>query len=235
MRSVLVASGSYVPENVVKNEHFLENAFYEKDETPVKKDAATIIKKFSESTEIEERRYANPDQCASDLGFLAAKNALETSGIDKESLDYIIVAQNFGDVAYKSNRVNMVPSLASSVKYLLQVKNPDCVAYDLLQGLWPLVTVVQPRWGCMYVGVWSSGCAPGYCSSTPLGLYVCWRLVQGLWPLVTVVQPRWGCMYVGVWSRGCAPGYCSSTPSGLYMWSTASSVSSTSSISSSYK
>jgi 3-oxoacyl-[acyl-carrier-protein] synthase-3 len=134
MRSVLVASGSYVPENVVKNEHFLENAFYEKDETPVKKDAATIIKKFSEITEIEERRYANPDQCASDLGFLAAKNALETSGIDKESLDYIIVAHNFGDVAYKSNRVNMVPSLASRVKYLLQVKNPDCVAYDLPFG-----------------------------------------------------------------------------------------------------
>jgi len=134
MRSVIVATGSYVPENIVANESFLGSKFFEKDASPVTKDTTTIIKKFKEITEIEERRYANPDQCASDLGFLAAKKALETSGIDKESLDYIIVAHNFGDVAAGSNRVTMVPSLASKVKYLLQVKNPDCVAYDLPFG-----------------------------------------------------------------------------------------------------
>jgi 3-oxoacyl-[acyl-carrier-protein] synthase-3 len=75
MRSVIVASGSYVPENIVTNESFLENSFFEKDGTPVQKDTSTIIKKFSEITEIEERRYASPDQNASDLGFLAAQNA----------------------------------------------------------------------------------------------------------------------------------------------------------------
>lgn len=134
MRSVLLATGSYVPDNIITNESFLENSFFEKDETPVRKDTTTIIKKFSEITEIEERRYANPDQCASDLGFLAAQKALERSEIDKESLDYIIVAHNFGDVAYKSNRVNIVPSLASRIKYLLQIKNPDCIGYDLPFG-----------------------------------------------------------------------------------------------------
>jgi 3-oxoacyl-[acyl-carrier-protein] synthase-3 len=59
---------------------------------------------------------------------------LHTSGVDKETLDYIIVAHNFGDVAHESNRVNIVPSLASRIKALLQIKNSDCIAYDLAFG-----------------------------------------------------------------------------------------------------
>ena len=86
------------------------------------KSTRTIIDKFQEITGIEERRYAKPEQNASDLAFLAAADALETSGIDKETLDYIIVAHNFGDVSYDSNRVSLVPSLASRVKALLKIK-----------------------------------------------------------------------------------------------------------------
>lgn len=134
MGSVVVASGSYIPENIISNENFSEAVFFEKDHLPASKDSITITKKFKEITDIEQRRYANKDQCASDLGYLAAKDALESSGIDKESLDYIIVAHNFGDVAFGSNRVNIVPSLASRIKYQLQIKNPDCVAYDLPFG-----------------------------------------------------------------------------------------------------
>ena len=98
------------------------------------KSTRSIIDKFQEITGIEERRYAKPEQNASDLAFLAAADALETSGIDKETLDYIIVAHNFGDVSYDSNRVSLVPSLASRVKALLKISNPDCIAYDLSFG-----------------------------------------------------------------------------------------------------
>ncbi|HYH56449.1 MAG TPA: 3-oxoacyl-[acyl-carrier-protein] synthase III C-terminal domain-containing protein, partial [Anseongella sp.] len=69
-----------------------------------------------------------------DLGFLSAKDALDSSGIDKETLDYIIVAHNFGDVVFGSNRSDLVPSLASRVKYMLGIENPGCVAYDLPFG-----------------------------------------------------------------------------------------------------
>jgi 3-oxoacyl-[acyl-carrier-protein] synthase III len=134
IQSVIVATGSYIPEVKISNRDFLNHTFFEKDGSPMKKDIAGIVEKFKDITGIEERCYARPEQKASDLGFLAAMDALENSGIDKESLDYIIVAHNFGDVTYNSNRVDIVPSLASRVKYLLQIKNPDCVAYDLPFG-----------------------------------------------------------------------------------------------------
>jgi len=134
LHSVIVATGSYVPEIKISNRDFLNHTFFEKNGSPITKDTASIVEKFKDITGIEERCYAKPDQKASDLGFLAAQNALENSGIDKESLDYIIVAHNFGDVAHHSNRVDIVPSLASRVKHLLQIKNPDCVAYDLPFG-----------------------------------------------------------------------------------------------------
>jgi len=134
IRSVIAATGSYVPEIKINNRDFLSHTFFEKDGSPINKETAYIVEKFKDITGIEERCYAKPEQKASDLAFLAAQNALANTNIDKESLDYIIVAHNFGDVAHNSNRVDIVPSLASRVKYLLQVKNPNCVAYDLPFG-----------------------------------------------------------------------------------------------------
>jgi 3-oxoacyl-[acyl-carrier-protein] synthase-3 len=132
--SVFTATGSYIPDTRIPNSDFLKNVFFEKDRTPVNKNNAEVIRKFREITGIEERRYANSEQKASDLGYLAAKDALDSSGINKETLDYIIVAHNFGDVAFESNRVDIVPTLASRIKCLLQIQNPDCVAYDLPFG-----------------------------------------------------------------------------------------------------
>lgn len=134
LQSVIIATGSYVPDLKISNQDFLSHTFFEKDGSPIRKNTSEIVEKFKDITGIEERCYARPDQKASDLGFLAAQQALDHSSIDKESLDYIIVAHNFGDVAHGSNRVDIVPSLASRIKYLLQIKNPDCVAYDLPFG-----------------------------------------------------------------------------------------------------
>lgn len=134
IRSVIVATGSYVPEKVISSNHFINYQFFEKDGRRVAKSNPIILEQFKNITEIEERRYANNNQNTSDLGFLAAKDALESSGIDGETLDYIIVAHNFGDIADGSNRIDMVPTLAARIKQLLQIKNPDCVAYDLPFG-----------------------------------------------------------------------------------------------------
>ncbi len=134
LRSVFIATGSYIPEIKIHNRHFLEHRFLEKDGSDIIKDNSLILEKFQNITGIEERCYAKPEQKASDLGFLAAKNVFDSSGIDKETMDYIIVAHNFGDVTYGTNRIDLVPSLASRIKSLLQIKNPDCVAYDLPFG-----------------------------------------------------------------------------------------------------
>jgi 3-oxoacyl-[acyl-carrier-protein] synthase-3 len=134
IKSVIVASGKCIPSVVVKNSHFLNHQFHEKTGERVDRNNEDIITKFQDITEIEERRYAEDTQVSSDLAAIAAQDALTSSGIDKETLDYIIVAHNFGDVLSGGTRVDMVPSLASRVKYLLKIENPDCVAYDLPFG-----------------------------------------------------------------------------------------------------
>src|SRR5690606_3990268 len=83
---------------------------------------------------IEERRYVTDDQVASDIGYLAALDALNSSQTDGETIDYIIVAHNFGDVPAKNRRSDLVPALASRVKMKLGIKNPDTVCYDLPFG-----------------------------------------------------------------------------------------------------
>jgi 3-oxoacyl-[acyl-carrier-protein] synthase-3 len=134
IKSIIIATGSYVPENRISNNDFLGNRFYEKNGEPILRENSEVIQKFQDITEIEERRYANKEHMASDLGYFAAVDALQSSGIDPESLDYIIVAHNFGDIAVGSTRVDVLPTLGSRIKHKLGIQNPDCVAYDLPFG-----------------------------------------------------------------------------------------------------
>lgn len=126
--------GSYIPERVVKNEDFLSRTFYTEEGAPFDIPNEEIIRKFQKITGIRERRYVREDQLNSDIGFEAAKSALKNSTIDKEELDYIIYAHNFGDVADSTNRVDNMPSLAAKVKNKLEINNPDVVCYDVLFG-----------------------------------------------------------------------------------------------------
>jgi 3-oxoacyl-[acyl-carrier-protein] synthase III len=134
MNSIITATGSYIPEIIIPNSFFLHHDFFELDGSRIQRGNDIIIEKFAEITGIRERRYAQENEVASDLGFFAAKEAIDSGSIDKETIDYIIVAHNFGDVVHNSNRVTMVPTLASKIKALLQIANPDCVAYDLPFG-----------------------------------------------------------------------------------------------------
>jgi 3-oxoacyl-[acyl-carrier-protein] synthase III len=134
VRTVITGTGSYIPEIKIENSNFRSSTFFEKNGDKVNRSTDYVIEKFREITGIEERRYANANQSASDLGFLAAHEAIEDANIDKEKLDYIIVAHNFGDVESGSNRSSLVPTLASRIKALLKIVNPDCVAYDLPFG-----------------------------------------------------------------------------------------------------
>ncbi len=132
--SRILGTGSYIPEVVIPNSDFLHHEFYEREGVLATKSNESIIEKFSEITGIKERRYARPDQNASDLGTLAAEAALANANIDRETLDYIIVAHNFGEVTLHSNRSNILPSLASRIKAKLKIENPDCVGYDVPFG-----------------------------------------------------------------------------------------------------
>jgi 3-oxoacyl-[acyl-carrier-protein] synthase-3 len=131
--AVISSTGSYIPETVVPNSAFLTAEFFENG-SKLKKTSDDIITKFQSITGISERRYARKDQVASDLGLIAAKSAINSAAIDPETIDYIIVAHNFGDVRVDTNRVDMVPTLSSKIKAGLKISNPGCVAYDLPFG-----------------------------------------------------------------------------------------------------
>lgn len=132
--SVIKGTGSYVPSKVVKNTDFIENVFYNTDGEKFDAPAEEIISKFEDITEIHERRYAGDRKVASDLGFQAAEEAIKNANIDKETLDYVIVGHNFGDIRAHSTQIDIMPALASRIKEKLDIKNPFCVAYDILFG-----------------------------------------------------------------------------------------------------
>lgn len=132
--STISGSGSYIPKNIIKNKAFLSKEFYGTGAKKLDKDNQEIIDKFLEITTIAERRYASDSYVTSDIAAFAGAAAIENAGIDKETLDHIIVAHNFGDVKSDNNRSDIVPSLAARVKHKLKIENPECVAYDVTFG-----------------------------------------------------------------------------------------------------
>ena len=132
--SVITGTGSYIPSKRIKNEDFLTNEFYGIDGKKFEKTNQEIIDKFQEITTIKERRYVTDDLVTSDISYYAAMDAIKSANIDKEELDYIIVAHNFGDVSNDNKRLDIVPSIAARVKHNLEIQNPYTIAYDLPFG-----------------------------------------------------------------------------------------------------
>ncbi len=130
----ITGTGSYIPENIEKNEDFHQHEFLNVDGSQINSPNEVIVEKFKDITGIVERRYANDKLTASDLGYLAAEKAIEDAKIDREDIDYIIVAHNFGDVKKDAIQSDILPCLATRVKHKLRIKNPKCVAYDILFG-----------------------------------------------------------------------------------------------------
>ncbi|NCO64199.1 MAG: ketoacyl-ACP synthase III [Flavobacteriales bacterium] len=134
MNIKITGTGSYIPDTIEKNENFNQHTFLSTDGSPINSENAIIIEKFKAITGIAERRYANDHLNSSDLGFFAAEKAIIDAHIDREELDYIIVAHNFGDVKHNAIQSDLLPCLASRIKHSLRIKNPKCVAFDILFG-----------------------------------------------------------------------------------------------------
>ncbi|HHH52800.1 MAG TPA: ketoacyl-ACP synthase III [Bacteroidetes bacterium] len=135
MENILMTGiGSYIPEVVVKNEDFLDKEFYDESGKKFDVDNHIVIDKLKDITGIYERRYVPENLNNSDIGFFAAQKAIEDAGIDPETLDFIIVGQNAGEVIHGSNQSDMIPSIASRIKQKLKIKNPNTIAYDIMFG-----------------------------------------------------------------------------------------------------
>jgi 3-oxoacyl-[acyl-carrier-protein] synthase-3 len=134
MNSIITGTGSYIPDSIKKNSDFLKNTFYSEKKDLLSDSNTTIIEKFKSITGIEERRYLESDLLNSEIATIAAQIAINKAQIDPETIDQIIFAHNFGDVGLKNKQSDMLPSLASKVKHMLRIENPDCVAYDVIFG-----------------------------------------------------------------------------------------------------
>ncbi len=132
--SVIKGSGRYIPKVVKKNSDYLNTNFYDAEGKKIEKENEEVIEKFRQITGIEERRYVSDDLVTSDIGFFAAEDALISSEIEKELLDYIIVAHNFGDVRHNNRQADFMPSIATRIKHKLKIENPYTVAYDIPFG-----------------------------------------------------------------------------------------------------
>ena len=134
LRTVIVGTGCAIPRRRVPNAEMLGREFWAADGKKIDKPNQQIIDQFEAITGIKERRYAEDDQVASDLAAIAAEDALTSSGLDRESIDTLIVAHNFGDVRAGTRHSDLVPSLAARVKAQLKIANPFAAAFDIIFG-----------------------------------------------------------------------------------------------------
>ena len=132
--TVITGSGCYIPDFIKTNKDFIGHNFYDEDSKALGIDPKIIIEKFKKITGIQERRYASSNVESSCMASIAAHRAIEDAGCDPETIDQIIVAHNFGNVLKNTIQTDVLPALASRVKHTLKIKNPSCVAYDILFG-----------------------------------------------------------------------------------------------------
>ncbi len=133
-RTIISGTGSCIPPVVKSNTDFAQHIFYGDNHLPLTAPPQVVVEKFKQITGIEERRYTSDNLTASDIGAIAARNAITDSGINPEELDQLIVAHNFGNVLKGTVQMDAVPSLACLIKHQLGIRNPNCIAYDILFG-----------------------------------------------------------------------------------------------------
>ncbi|MBV7255698.1 ketoacyl-ACP synthase III [Pacificimonas sp. WHA3] len=109
MRARLIGTGSYLPANVVTNSDLAARGIDTSDEWII------------ERTGIRQRHIAAEGEMTSDLGVVAAREALNAAGVKAGDIDLIVVATATPDHTF--------PATATSIQQKLGIG--DCVAFDV--------------------------------------------------------------------------------------------------------
>lgn len=133
-RSIILGTGSEIPEMLVPNSHFDSSEFYGRDGVRIDKSTKEIIEKLESITGIRERRYVPFDRDSIELMTGASKLAIADAGLDVNQLSGIIVAHNAGNMVPQTGSFHTVPNLAAILKNGIECTNHNCFAYDLLFG-----------------------------------------------------------------------------------------------------
>lgn len=113
MNAYITSISFYVPDKVVTNQDLQsENPDW---------DVAQIENK----TGIKMRHIANEDECASDLGYVAASRLLDATGINKDTIECLIFCTQSPDFFLPASACLLQNRLGLSI---------DCAAFDINQG-----------------------------------------------------------------------------------------------------
>ena len=143
--SVITGSGSYIPETIIKDDHFTEDkgyVFYSQEGKRYDISTAESVNDLGKKTGIRERRYETK-LVTSEMVTKVARDILNSSN-DCGDIDYIIDAHNFGDLDSLGVKIDLVPSFASRVKHNLGITNPWVVAYDIICSNGSLDKITNP-------------------------------------------------------------------------------------------
>ena len=105
----IIGTGSYLPEKVITN-------------ADLEKLVDTTNEWILERTGIEERRVVTENQLTSDLALQASLEAIKSSGVDRSSIDLIIVATTTPDRTF--------PATATILQNKLGISD-SCFAFDI--------------------------------------------------------------------------------------------------------
>ncbi|WP_191061723.1 beta-ketoacyl-ACP synthase 3, partial [Geminicoccus harenae] len=108
LRSIVLGIGSYLPERVVTNDDMARMV-------------DTSDEWIRERTGITRRHFAAEGEATSDLAVAASLRAIEAAGIDRNSIDLVLVATSTPD--------NTFPATATAVQRKLGL--PVGIAFDL--------------------------------------------------------------------------------------------------------
>jgi len=129
MQAKIIGTGSYVPEKVLTN-HDLEKMVETSDEW------------IFTRTGMKERRIAREDEYTSDMGFEAAKKAIEAACLKAKDIDMILVATLTPDYAFPSTACLIQNLLKATQAAALDIQ-AACTGY--LYGLSVAKAFVESR------------------------------------------------------------------------------------------
>ena len=119
----VLATGSYVPEQIVTNEDLQRTLGF---------DPEWVVQR----TGIRQRRHAPPDMATSDLAVRAARNAIDSAGVSVDDIDLLLVATFTPDLT--------CPSTACLVQDRLGIRAPACDMVAACAGfVYAMTTAMQ--------------------------------------------------------------------------------------------
>ncbi|MBW2454682.1 MAG: ketoacyl-ACP synthase III [Deltaproteobacteria bacterium] len=101
-RTRVIGTGGYLPEQVVSN-------------ADLEKRLPTTAEWITKHTGIEERHVAAPDEATSDMAAIAAKRAIEASGLTVADLDLIILATSTPDSPLPASAAHLQQKLGADL------------------------------------------------------------------------------------------------------------------------